>query len=1238
MATRQPRPSAADDRGAASRALLVVLVYAIVAAAWILLSDWLVTQLIADSNTRAQASALKGWFFVGVTAVLLYALLRRAAPASGAAPLPAPPQRLVWMLAAAALLIAAATAQLVRVRGERHDAAVAQQLEAMAALRATEVSNWVLRRRDRAHFASSSVAWAELARRWVSKHDAAAQAALLARLEEMRRSIGDDEAALVNADGRVIGGSPGFGADGASPVLAETVQRALGGGRVEDTGLYGLGTGRQSTRLDVVAPLTGNGLAELAVVFRADASATLLPRLREWPGGTRSATSLLVQRRGDRLVGAFGAQPLPLSTPDLLAARVVRGDAPMGKATAGLDFRGTPVLGAVQPVTGTDWFVVSKIDRAEVDAGRRTDAAWIVASGVLALFVAGAGTLILRERRIATAAQAARALQDERMRSLLLMQGIADGSSDAIFAKDLEGRYLLCNHEAARVMSRPVEMILGADDRALFPAAEAAQIRANDALVIADGRVHSYEETLSTADGKVTFLATKGPLRDADGRLIGMFGISRDISERVRSQAQLAAANEEVDRHRHRLQDLVDERTAQLTRLNESLARGERFMRAIADNMPGMLSYWDPELRCRFANIAYREWYGRSEQEMDGIALQALLPPHRLALNLEIVARVLQGERVHLAPLHVTSPLGREIDAVTDFIPDVEQGVVRGFLVLVNDVSEVRQAELRLQAANAELEHARDRAEAASRAKSAFLANMSHEIRTPLNAVLGLTHLLRRDVREPAQAQRLAKVADAATHLLHVIDDVLDLSKIEAGRIVIEELDFSLHAVLERSRALVAERAAGQGLALTVNVAPDLPDALRGDPTRISQALVNLLGNAVKFTERGRVALAVERVPERVGNAGPAADGSLLLRFAVSDTGIGIAKEQLGALFTAFNQLDVSTTRRFGGTGLGLAITQRLAALMGGEVGVESEPGVGSRFWFTARLRPGQAAAAPAAAPAVSPSAPGEVEQALRHRAAGARVLLAEDNLVNQDVARELLQLVGLQVELAADGQQAVEAALRGGCELVLMDMQMPVLDGLEATRRIRAAGLKLPIVAMTANAFGEDRAACLAAGMDEHLPKPVDPDALYAMLLRWLPARGAPAETATGAAGPQAVAGVPPIEGIDAGRALHYLSGRADIYRRILGQFAALYREGIAGFDEALRSGDTALARRGAHSLKGAAGTIGSRRVPPLAEAVEHAIAAGRPAHELQAAARAMLDELAALVRAIDAALEAVN
>jgi CheY-like chemotaxis protein len=385
------------------------------------------------------------------------------------------------------------------------------------------------------------------------------------------------------------------------------------------------------------------------------------------------------------------------------------------------------------------------------------------------------------------------------------------------------------------------------------------------------------------------------------------------------------------------------------------------------------------------------------------------------------------------------------------------------------------------------LQHMVEQSEQASRAKSAFLANMSHELRTPMNAIMGMSGLALRKATDPALIDQLKKIGDASQHLLSVINDILDLSKIEAEKLVLEETGVRIESIIANVASMLAERLQDKGLEFIVDAGP-LPPNLRGDPTRLQQALLNYTTNAVKFTERGRIILRVAPVEE--------SESAVLLRFEVQDTGMGIAPEAQSRLFASFEQADSSTARMHGGTGLGLAITRKLAQLMGGDAGVQSVPGAGSTFWFTARLAKG------AAGVEVGPTFAAELQEAVLmrdHR--GRRVLVVDDEPINRELAMALLEEAGLRVDLAGDGLEAVDRVARNPYDLVFMDMQMPGLDGLEATSRIRksAVGSTLPIIAMTANAFVEDRTRCFAAGMDDFITKPIAPETLFGVCVKWL-------------------------------------------------------------------------------------------------------------------------------------------
>ena len=486
-------------------------------------------------------------------------------------------------------------------------------------------------------------------------------------------------------------------------------------------------------------------------------------------------------------------------------------------------------------------------------------------------------------------------------------------------------------------------------------------------------------------------------------------------------------------------------------------------------------------------------------------------------------------------------------------------------------------------------------AEAANLAKSSFLANMSHEIRTPMNAIIGMTYLLRVDGVSAAQGLRLEKIDAAGRHLLALINDVLDLSKIEAGHLQLAASPLRLMSLIDGVVSLIAGQARDKGLGIEVQVTCTTP-WFHGDATRLQQAMLNLASNAVKFSERGRIVLRAVVMDENAAGQ--------LVRFEVQDTGIGIAADVLPRLFQPFEQADATTVRQHGGTGLGLAITRRLAGLMGGEAQATSAPGAGSTFWFTARLKPGLGRMSSL------DTDPGlDARRLLLQRHGGDRLLLVEDNEVNREVALELLQAVDLAADVATDGLQALAMASAHDYDLVLMDVHMPHMDGLDATRAIRAlpGWQGRPIVAMTANAFGDDLRRCEAAGMNHVVTKPVDPAALYAALAKWLPPQqvdagaaplpphGAPADHPT----------LPELPGIDTRQGLACCGGHIAVYLKVL----RLFRDGAvrtlpADFHAAHMSGDWVLATRLAHTTRGASASIGAADLAALTGRLEQAAA----------------------------------
>jgi PAS domain S-box-containing protein len=572
---------------------------------------------------------------------------------------------------------------------------------------------------------------------------------------------------------------------------------------------------------------------------------------------------------------------------------------------------------------------------------------------------------------------------------------------------------------------------------------------------------------------------------------------------------------------------------------------------------------------------------------------------------------------------------GRVLDILLSISQLVPGDPLKGTVFAVLDISDRKKYEHQLEESQAQLEAqvaqrtadlsaALDAARLADQAKDAFLANVSHELRTPLNAVIGLSSLARRTSAEPEQQDQLNKVIGAGKTLASLINDLLDLSKIVAGRMELECTTFSLRSVVHRCNSVISYRAAEKGLKLVERIDDDVPDALVGDPLRLEQILLNLLSNAVKFTAAGQVEI-------RIGLQ-PASDQKITLKIEVEDSGVGMSDVQIGQLFQPFTQADPSMSRKYGGTGLGLAICKNLVEMMGGEVSVRSKAGQGSTFCVSLRFDRGNAE------DIAAPETPGD-EELLRYR--DVKILVVDDQPLNREIVEALLKLVGIGVRMAADGQAALDVLAESGPEvfdLVLMDIQMPVMDGLTATRLLRSRpGFEaLPVIAMTAHTMTHEKEQSAAAGMNDHIGKPFDNAGFYRTLARWIsPAKQlAPVDAALPAI--IVAADLRALSGIDCVAGLSRLAGNDARYRHWLSTFVEEGPTSVAEIRLALDAGNSEAARQLAHAFKGRVGMLGMDAVHVVATRVEAALKSGEPAAIL-------LDELERVVAQVSQQISAV-
>jgi two-component system, sensor histidine kinase and response regulator len=767
---------------------------------------------------------------------------------------------------------------------------------------------------------------------------------------------------------------------------------------------------------------------------------------------------------------------------------------------------------------------------------------------------------------------------------LRMLSQVVEQNPASIVITNPQGDIEYVNPGFVRITGYTREEVLGKNPRMLQSGVQPPEFYARMWQVLARGEVWRDRICNRKKSGDVFWEdATIAPVFDAQGSIANYVAVKIDITARRRAE--------------------------------EALVASEYRYRILAENMRDVVWTVDMNMKRTYVSSSIRWLTGHTVEEAMQMGYEDVLTPESAKRTKDLFLRIIDEARTN--PKIFLQPVCLEMEYRCKDGNTVwseanmswllgEHGEPVGGIGASRDTSARRKAaqELedyarKLEKANRELAEATAAAEAANAAKGQFLATMSHEVRTPLNGIIGMTELLRDTPLDDRQRAFVEACHISGQSLLALINDILDFSKIEAGKMELEQCEFHLGKMVEETVATMTFQAVQKGLRMVSQVAPEVYLPVRGDDARLRQVLINLIGNAVKFTETGEVAIRVMPAPEQ--------NGVPTVRFEVADTGIGIPTDRIERLFQSFSQADSSTTRKYGGTGLGLAISKRLVELMGGDIGVSSRPGEGSTFWFTVPLLP--------AAEGISEDASGGAsDTGLRERETllkGRRILLAEDNRVNRMLVQEILRRVGAECCAVKHGHQAIEAVQRDHFDLVLMDCQMPEMDGFEATRQIRqleCAGQlpgHLPIIAMTANALKGDRERCLQAGMDDYIGKPFEPESLLRMIGRLFPnEQGQSSERS------QELAAVEPTSRnpapIDHDALVARCMGSLEFAESLLADFEGDLPAKIEQIDLRLREHDARAVTEPAHALKGAAGFMTAGQLQALAAAMEAAGKAG--------------------------------
>ena len=968
----------------------------------------------------------------------------------------------------------------------------------------------------------------------------------------------------------------------------------------------------------LLAPMTlpdGRLLGVAYLSWLADQS--LFPLIASWPVPTETAETYLVRYEGDELLyltplrdepNAALTKRLPLSTPHLAGALAVQGQE--GILPEARDDRGEPVLAYVTAIAGTPWRMIAMIEQREAQAAIR-ETAWVTALNLglvlLLTYISAFAWWRRAQDRVLAVAREAHARLESEQRWKLALDAAGHGVWDA-------------HLDTQRVSYSPTwKRMLGYDEGAIGDTFDAweqlvhpedlARVWATVKAYLA-GESPRYESVhrLRCQDGTWKWLLDRGAVfeRDAAGRPWRMLGTNTDITPQKEAEAALAANN-------IRLQGLLDALPVGVA-FTDGLDPGHIQINPTLQRLYELppeaeISASAPDASAAGRQVRYFQ-AGR-ELSADELPLQRALAERQIIPPLE---------------LEIALPSGRHWIAEVTSVPlrDGTGQLIGGLAVLV-DITARKRAEDDLRASQ-------ERAEEATRAKSEFLAQMSHEIRTPLYSMLGMAQLIGREPLSAQQREMVGRIQSAGHSLLGILNDILDLAKIEANYLRINSRPFDLPALLRRLANLYGPNASEKGLSFSLQVPPLPPTQLAGDDLRLEQVLGNLISNAIKFTEQGEIGVQVQLLES--------SEAQLRLRFSVLDTGIGIAPATLRNLFHPFIQGEGGHGRRFGGTGLGLAISKRLVEMMNGAIGVDSQPGKGSRFWVELPFRLTRFRLEGAAAAAL-PWVKGE------SRLRGLRVLVVDDSAEHRDLMAQALGLEGVEVTQASEGAQAVDClkAHPRGFDLVLMDLQMPVMDGFTATRMIREElGLReLPILALTAGVLPEQRQAALDAGVDEILTKPIDLDQIATRLPIKVPPRTGDTQTDIRApllgeslhpfsdqalSEPGPAASFPDIAGINRRRVEKQLAGNRAIFLKLLRGFVEKFSQVMAEIRADLDEDRREEAAGRAHRLRGYAATIGAMGLGQQAGVLEEAIRRGET--DLTDLLMVIETELAALLSAI--------